>query len=269
MNLKKNRILLWVSFIVICLFLDYYRQKILFANFYKKINERYEKVETFKKDEAVFETKYIVIFNKKITKKYSILGIKKLTLPFEIDAIKAVERKISKISFKNGDKITYVQFADDSFEYDYNTDNELKNAPIGNERERISNNALKNALDYYPLSSDERDEIIDFSDSVTIEKSNHIWQKNPNIEHYAKRNKVWKIDYIIMTSKDLEYRRRGNTSTTTFFKSGNKKNNEKIKTIYFDDETYEVKEEFFYKNEKLIQWYKYNVFGDIIEVHNM
>lgn len=267
MNLKKNRILLCISFIIICLFLDYYKQKIEFVNFYKKINTRYEKVETFEKDEAVFETKYIVIFNKKITKKYSIFGIKKLTLPFEIAAIKAVVRKISKISFKNGDKITYIQFADDNFEYDYNTDNELKNAPIGNERER--NNALKNALGYYPLSSDERDEIIDFSDSVTIEKSNHIWLKNSNIEHYVKRNKTWKIDYIIITTKDLEYSRQGNTSTTTFLKLGNKKNNEKIKTIYFDDETYEVKEEFFYKNEKLIQWYKYNIFGDIIEVHNM
>lgn len=268
MSLKKIFLGLCII-ILLCIFIDYNIQKREFTNIYKNLEKKYENIETYEDSGNVYETKYIVIYKKSITRNYSIFNIKSLTLPFKFEAAEPIVRKISKISLKNGDKITYIKFANETISYDYNSDNELKNEPIGNDIEKDLKNILKNRLNSYPITFFEKTGIIDFSDSVTIEKAENDWLKNSNSEHYVKIGKIWKINYIDRTNEELEYRRTGNKAITKYFKKGSKKVIEEIKTVYFDDETYEVKEEFFYKNGKLVEWHRYNVFGDIIEFHSM
>lgn len=248
------------SFFIFCIFADYNIQKKDFEIRYKRMEENYKKISEYEYSGIRYKTKYLIIYKKRITKKYKLFRM--ISLPIEIETFKPMVRTISTIETEEGDKITCIKFASDKnfVVSKQDEENKLKNELIGDDVDRDYNNAFKIAVQKYPLDYAE----IENADSVRIEKSGHDWLKNSNQEHYVNVNGIWKVDYIDITNNEFKYRRRGSKAITEFL---DKK--EEIKTVYFDDETYEVKERYFYENGKIIEGYRYNVFGDVIEIYNI
>lgn len=260
-KLKSKKIFCIFFFVLFCSFGDYIIQKENFKNKYKFCKDE-EKVE-YEINGRHYKIHSFVVYKKREVKKYSLFNI--LPLSFELERFKPISRSISTIEFKNGDKIKYIDYGKDVNDI-YNSsaekrEEELKNEPAGDSLIRKEDSVLRNSLISYSIVGIDHNSIMT-SDSILIEKANHHYLKKPNIEHYVNINGIWKIDYIYKTTDESAYVRRGSRAIETFFE-----NDREIKTVYFDEETYSVKEEYHYKDGRMIEGYKYNIFGNIIEVY--